>query len=103
MPSPPQGHGSEQMKLPPPRRTLLRRVTLWAEQARALRGWIEEARRRSAALDATFETIERDSEVGGNMLAGALSYRLFVFSLPPRSSPSRASDCWPAPSASSRT
>ncbi len=70
------------MKLPPPRRTLLRRVTLWAEHARALRGWIEEARRRSPALDATFETIERDSEVGGNMLAGALSYRLFVFSLP---------------------
>ena len=70
------------MKLPPPRRTLLRRVTVWAGQARALRGWIEEARRRSAALDATFETIERDSHIGGNMLAGALSYRLFVFSLP---------------------
>jgi hypothetical protein len=70
------------MKLPPPRRTLLRRVTLWSEHARALRGWIEEARRRSPALDATFETIERDSDVGGNMLAGALSYRLFVFSLP---------------------
>ena len=43
---------------------------------------VEEARRRSPALDATFETIERDSDVGGNMLAGALSYRLFVFSLP---------------------
>ena len=82
MPSPSQGHGSEQMKLPPPRRTLLRRVTLWAEHARALRGWIEEARRRSAALDATFETIQRDSHIGGGMLAGALSYRLFVFSLP---------------------
>lgn len=82
MSSPPQGHGSEQMKLPPPRRTLLRRVTLWVEHARALSGWIEEARGRSAALDAIFETIERDSNVGGNMLAGALSYRLFVFSLP---------------------
>ena len=70
------------MKLPPPRRTLLRRVTLWAEHARALTGWIQRARRRSPALDAAFETIERDSEVGGNMLAGALSYRLFVFSLP---------------------
>ena len=70
------------MKLPPPRRTLLRRVTLWAEHARALRGWVEEARRRLPALDATFETIERDSHMGGGMLAGALSYRLFVFSLP---------------------
>ena len=82
MTSPPHGHGSAQMKLPPPRRTLLRRLTLWAEQARALKGWIEAARRRSAALDATFETIERDSEIGGSMLSGALSYRLFVFALP---------------------
>ena len=70
------------MKLPPPRRTLLRRLTLWAEHARALRRLVEEARRRSPALDATFETIERDSHIGGGMLAGALSYRLFVFSLP---------------------
>ena len=75
-------HGSAQMKLPPPRRTLLQRLALWAEHAHALRGWIEEARRRSAALDATFETIERDSHIGGGMLAGALSYRLFVFALP---------------------
>ena len=82
MPSPRKEHGTEQMKLPPPRRTLLRRVTLWAEHARALSGWVQEARQRSSALDATFETIERDSEVGGNMIAGALSYRLFVFSLP---------------------
>ena len=80
--SPPHMHEPEQMKLPPPRRTLLRRLTLWAEHARALKGWIEQARRRSPALDATFDTIERDSDVGGNMLAGALSYRLFVFSLP---------------------
>ncbi len=69
-----------------------------AEHARALRGWIEEARTRSAALDATFETIEPASDVGGNMLAGALSYRLFVTPFRSRTSPSRASDCWPAPS-----
>ena len=55
---------------------------LWVEQARALRGWIEQARKRSATLDATFETIERDSHIGGGILAGALSYRLFVFVLP---------------------
>jgi len=70
------------MDLPPPRRTLLARLASWVEQARALRGWVDEARGRSAALDATFETIERDSDVGGGMLAGALSYRLFVFALP---------------------
>ena len=82
MPSPHHSQESVQMKLPPPRRTLLRRVALWAEHAHALRGWIEQARERSATLDATFETIERDSQIGGGMLAGALSYRLFVFALP---------------------
>jgi hypothetical protein len=51
------------MKLPPPRRTLARRLALWVEQVHALRGWVEQARERSAALDATFETIERDSHV----------------------------------------
>src|SRR6266496_3346578 len=82
MSSPPHSHGPAQMKLPPPRRTLLGRLTLWVEQAQALRGWIEQARKRSATLDATFETIERDSHIGGGILAGALSYRLFVFALP---------------------
>jgi len=70
------------MELPPPRRTLLQRFALWLQNAKALRGWIEEARSRSALLDATFETIEHDSRIGGGMLAGALSYRLFVFALP---------------------
>jgi uncharacterized BrkB/YihY/UPF0761 family membrane protein len=72
----------EQLVLPPPRRTVLRRVTAWAERARGLRRWIEAARRRWALVDATFEAIERDSEIGGVILAGALSYRLFVFALP---------------------
>ena len=69
-------------KLPPPRQTLLHRLTSWAGRARALGRGIEKARRRSRTLDATFETIERDSEIGGGMLAGALSYRLFVYALP---------------------
>jgi uncharacterized BrkB/YihY/UPF0761 family membrane protein len=72
----------EPMELPPPRPTLLRRLALRVEQAQALKGWVEEARGRSATLDATFETIERDSRIGGVMLAGALGYRLFVFLLP---------------------
>jgi uncharacterized BrkB/YihY/UPF0761 family membrane protein len=70
------------MELPPPKPTLLRRLTLRVEQARALKRWVEEARGRSPTLDATFETIERDSRIGGVMLAGALCYRLFVFALP---------------------
>jgi uncharacterized BrkB/YihY/UPF0761 family membrane protein len=72
----------DELELPRPKRTLLRRFTAWVERAQALKGWVAEARGRSAALDATFETIERDSRIGGGMLAGALSYRLFVFALP---------------------
>ena len=70
------GNEPEQLELPPPRPTLLRRLARRIEQARALRGWIEEARKHSAALDATFETIERDPRIGGGILAGALCYRL---------------------------
>jgi hypothetical protein len=46
--------------------------------------------------------VERDSDVGGNVLAGALSYRLFVFAVLLGTSPSRTTDCWPAPWASRR-
>jgi len=72
----------EPIELPPPKPTPLRRLTRRVEQARALKGWVEEARGRSPALDATFETVERDSRIGGVILAGALCYRLFVFALP---------------------
>ena len=72
----------EQIELPRPKRTLLERLAHWIEHARALKAWVREARERSPALDATFETIERDSHIGGGILAGALSYRLFVFVLP---------------------
>ena len=76
------GDEPEPTQLPPPKRTLLRYVTYWIEHANALKAWVALARKRSRALDATFETIERDSQIGGVMLAGALSYRLFVFALP---------------------
>jgi uncharacterized membrane protein YfhO len=33
-------------------------------------------------MSTSSETIEHDSDLGGGMLAGALSYRLFVFFLP---------------------
>jgi uncharacterized BrkB/YihY/UPF0761 family membrane protein len=71
-----------ELELPPPKRTLLGRFAAWLERAHALRRSVEAARDRSPAVDATFETIERDSRIGGGMLAGALSYRLFVFALP---------------------
>ena len=79
---PDDNDGPERVELPRPKRTLLGGLAHWVEHARALKGWVQEARGRSPALDATFETIERDSHIGGGILAGALSYRLFVFLLP---------------------
>jgi len=82
MSAPDRDDEPDELELPRPKRTLLRRFTAWVERAQALKRWVAEARGRSAALDAIFETIERDSRIGGGILAGALSYRLFVFALP---------------------
>ena len=65
-----------------PKPTLLRRLTLLLDRSRALRGRLEAARSRSRLLDVSFDVIERDSDIGGGILAGALAYRLFVFFLP---------------------
>jgi membrane protein len=46
----------------------------------AVRAELERARHRS--LDAVFEMVDRDSEVGGGIIAGALAYRLFIWLLP---------------------
>ncbi len=39
-------------------------------------------RSRHSSLDALFEMIDRDAEVGGGIMAGALAYRLFIWLLP---------------------
>ena len=52
------------------------------DQTQVLRRRIEGARTRTPILDASLEVIERDSQVGGGILAGALAYRLFLFFLP---------------------
>jgi membrane protein len=52
------------------------------DQTQVLRGRIEGARTRTPILDASLQVIERDSQVGGGILAGALAYRLFLFFLP---------------------
>jgi uncharacterized BrkB/YihY/UPF0761 family membrane protein len=43
---------------------------------------VEEARRRSPVVDAGLAALDRDREIGGFVLAGALAFRLFVFALP---------------------
>jgi uncharacterized BrkB/YihY/UPF0761 family membrane protein len=63
-------------------RTLAGRTLAAAERVRILREQIEDARARHASVDIGLATVERDSEIGGSLLAGALAYRLFVFLLP---------------------
>ena len=46
-----------------------------SQRAQAERG-------RHSSVDAVFEMAERDAEVGGGIIAGALAYRLFIWLLP---------------------
>lgn len=39
-------------------------------------------RSRHASLDAAYDMVDRDGEVGGGIIAGALAYRLFIWLLP---------------------
>ena len=54
---------------------LVARAEQLAERAQAERG-------RHGSVDAVFEMVERDGEVGGGIIAGALAYRLFIWLLP---------------------
>jgi membrane protein len=50
--------------------------------AKALAERARVERERHQSVDAAFEAVERDSEVGGGILAGSLAYRLFIWLLP---------------------
>jgi uncharacterized BrkB/YihY/UPF0761 family membrane protein len=63
-------------------KTIGARLLRAAERIKILRERIEAARARHRSVDIGLATIERDSEIGGSLLAGAISYRLFVFFLP---------------------
>ena len=54
----------------------------WVERARVAYGQMDELRARYASLDLGLGVFERDSAIGGALLAGALAYRLFVLLLP---------------------
>jgi uncharacterized BrkB/YihY/UPF0761 family membrane protein len=73
----------------PPRRlevdlepTAAGRMARWLQRARVARGRIDAARGRHVSVDLGFSVVERDSDIGGALLAGALAYRLFVLLLP---------------------
>ena len=62
------------------------RRELWAaamqERSRRLTERAERERRRHGSVDAVFEMADRDADVGGGIIAGALAYRLFIWMLP---------------------
>ncbi len=64
------------------RPTLLRRLTLALDRRPAVHARLDSARSHSRLLDIGLQAIERDSDIGGGILAGALAYRLFLFFLP---------------------
>jgi len=67
----------------PSRRERTRR---WAQARRAdaqrLAERGQDERRKHQSVDVLYEMVDRDSEVGGGILAGALAYRLFIWLLP---------------------
>jgi uncharacterized BrkB/YihY/UPF0761 family membrane protein len=62
--------------------TVTGRVARGIERARVLRSHVEAARSNHSSVDFGFDLVERDSAIGGGLLAGALAYRLFVLLLP---------------------
>lgn len=52
------------------------------ERARRLKQRAEAERRRHASVAAAYELVDRDVEVGGGIIAGALAYRFFIWLLP---------------------
>lgn len=62
--------------------TVIGRLARWAERARVFRTHVDAAREDHRSIDLGFSLVERDSAIGGGLLAGALAYRLFVFLLP---------------------
>jgi uncharacterized BrkB/YihY/UPF0761 family membrane protein len=62
--------------------TVVGRLARWAERGRLMRGRVEAARSTHSTVDFGFGLVERDSAIGGGLLAGALAYRLFVLLLP---------------------
>jgi uncharacterized BrkB/YihY/UPF0761 family membrane protein len=62
--------------------TVAGRLARWAERGRLMRGRVEAARSTHSSVDLGFGLVERDSAIGGGLLAGALAYRLFVLLLP---------------------
>lgn len=62
--------------------TVAGRIARWTERAHILGASVQAARAQHSSIDLGFIVVERDSAIGGGLLAGALAYRFFVLLLP---------------------
>jgi uncharacterized BrkB/YihY/UPF0761 family membrane protein len=61
----------------------LARLRGLAERTRSdVEAFADRARQNKGVLGISMQTIDRDADIGGGILAGALAYRLFIFALP---------------------
>jgi uncharacterized BrkB/YihY/UPF0761 family membrane protein len=58
------------------------RAAAFQTRAQRIAARAAEERSRHGSIDALFETVDRDVEVGGGIIAGALAYRMFIWLLP---------------------
>jgi uncharacterized BrkB/YihY/UPF0761 family membrane protein len=74
---------SEELERPQGR---IERARLWSAAAHAriddLSARGQHERSKHASVDAVYEMVDRDGELGGGIIAGALAYRLFLWLLP---------------------
>jgi membrane protein len=76
--SPPSSEGLESGK-----GAGLRGLPAWSKAAaRGVRARVEARRESVPAVGVALDVVERDTAIGGGILAGALAYRLFLFLLP---------------------
>jgi uncharacterized BrkB/YihY/UPF0761 family membrane protein len=64
------------------RASIRTRLDTWIDRAHDIGPRVELLRGRHASVDLGMAVVERDSSIGGGLLAGALAYRLFVLLLP---------------------
>jgi membrane protein len=80
---PVEPEGPPDVRSPAGRRARLRaRQAALKARAERLNERAQTERGRHGSVDAIFEMVERDGEVGGGIMAGALAYRLFIWLLP---------------------
>ncbi len=82
MDSSPESGVDEPEEAPPRAGRMKARAAALRARADRLADQAQQERRRHGVVDAAFEIVDHDSEIGGGIMAGALAYRLFIWLLP---------------------